>query len=448
MKTLTYINIVILTTSLLLVNRVEAQENQMELTLAETVDLALQNNWQVRRSEEYLGMASGELKEANQAFLPKVQLSETFATTNDPLTAFGYKLKQSSISAEDFDPGYLNDPNRITNYNTRVEVQQPLINVDGIMARKAANVSRQASEENLDWTRSLTVLQAKRLYFNFQLASEQLKVVAHSLKTAKASHAVARDLADQGLIHQADLMNAELRVTEIESHLLSVENEIIRANGDLVYFLNLPSETQVGAIDPIGVSDVPLDLLSATEIPESRSDLKALSLQLEASDHQLKSSKSSFLPKLNAFGSYEWNDSSPFGTQANNYLVGGKLQWDIFQGGSRMGKMQKAAAQRNIAELSYQEKIAAGHQQLTQVQNGIRLASKQIDVSEQALAQAEESYNVRRDRYEEGLEKTSDLLMAESMLMEKKLNKIRSLNQYQQLVFNLEMLLEKEIITQ
>ena len=448
MKKLTYIIIIICALGLTRIETHAQRGKDRYMTLEETVDLALKQNWQVRKSEEQLGMASGELRETSQAFLPQVRFSETYTTTNDPLAAFGFRLKQSSIVSEDFEPGSLNHPERITNYTTRFEVQQPIVNLDGVASRKAANASLQASKEQLNWAQNLTRLQAKHNYYQLQLAGKELETVSHALETAKANHGVARDLAEQGLISQADLLKAELRVTEVESTLLSARNNIIRFNGELVHFLNLPADIRIIPVDSIRLQEVPYELLTIDQISKDRSDLRALALQLEASNKQLKSSRSSFLPRLSAFGRYELNDTRPFGSQSNNYQVGGQLQWDLFKGSSRIGKLQKETARRNITELAYEEKLSSGQRQLVQVQNEVRLARKKVEVSELAMKQAREAYVIRFDRYLEGLEKTSDLLTAESTLLEKKLNNIKSLNEYQQSVFHLELLLEKEIIIQ
>ncbi len=59
------------------------------------------------------------------------------ATTN-PLLAFGFKMNQEIVTQADFDPNKLNNPSQINLFATKFEVQQPIINVDGIFQRKAA----------------------------------------------------------------------------------------------------------------------------------------------------------------------------------------------------------------------------------------------------------------------------------------------------------------------
>jgi hypothetical protein len=46
-------------------------------------------------------------------------------------------LNQATITASDFNPEILNNPDRTTNFATKIEVLQPIINVDGLYGRQA-----------------------------------------------------------------------------------------------------------------------------------------------------------------------------------------------------------------------------------------------------------------------------------------------------------------------
>ncbi len=60
-------------------------------------------------------------------FLPKVNLSETWSKTDNPLMVLGTKLNQEIVGPSDFDPRVMNHPEPISNYNTRLSVMQPLV---------------------------------------------------------------------------------------------------------------------------------------------------------------------------------------------------------------------------------------------------------------------------------------------------------------------------------
>ena len=442
----TYIKTSILSVILLVIGVQTQAQNVLTLSLDSVVAQAIENNWQVKKTEAQLGMAKADLMQANAAFLPNINISETFMNTTDPLNVFGFKLKQEIVTASDFNPSLLNDPDAITNFTTRIAIEQPILNFDAFAGRGAAASNKKASELNLQWTKNLIALKAKQLYFNLQLASKQ-KVVLENSKTALAeNHKVTQQFYEEGLIQKVNLLEMELRMNGIETKLLETENQINEVNLQLTHFLGLSMNINIIPTDSIqDYTGINLEQ-TANKVSENRSDLQAISFQLEASNRMLNSSKMGFLPRLNAFGSYEWNEDKAFGTLANNYMVGAKLEWEIFKGGKNIGKFQKMKHQQNLMQISYDEKLSDSQRKLVKVKQQLTLSKKHVELSQLAVAQSEEAYKIKADRYTEGLEKTADILVAESMMLNKKLAALKSVNYYQQLIFNLELLLEQEII--
>ncbi|PCJ26790.1 MAG: hypothetical protein COA97_05190 [Flavobacteriales bacterium] len=445
MRITTYTHIAILITGLLLININAHGQEKIELSLDEAVAIALKSNWQIKMTETKLGMAKSDLMKANSSFLPNVNISETFISTTDPLNVFGFKLKQEIVSSADFNPIVLNNPEAFDNFTTRIQVEQPIINLDALTGRSAASSAVKASELNLVWTKNLITLKAKYFYFHLQLANKKKEVLESSQKALKENFRVTQNLFDQGLVQKVDVLDMELRMTELESQLLAMETQINDINLQFTHFLGYEITTKIALTDTIqNFTEIPLEN-SSQGISINRSDLQALSLQLKASDKMLNSSKMSFLPRLNAFGSYEWNDNKVFGTSANNYFIGAKLQWDLFKGGKNIGKLQKMKYQRNLMQIRYDEKLSDSQRELVKIKNQLLLSKKQLELAELTVRQAKEVYKIKSDRYEEGLEKTADILQSEAILLSKKLNLLQRINQYQQLIFNLELLLEKEI---
>lgn len=444
MKITTYINIAISFALFVFSSKAFAQET-VELTLDQAISQAIKSNWQVKKTEAKLGMAKSELMQANAAFLPNVNVSETYVNTTDPLNVFGFRLKQEIVTNADFNPVLLNDPDAFNNFTTRIQVEQPILNFDAFVGRGAAAANVKATEFNLEWTKNLISLKAKYLYFQLQLAKKQKEVLQLSSKALAEGLTVTQNFYEQNLIQKVDLLDMQLRISEIESHLLATETQISNVNAQFAHFLGYSPNTQLTLSDEIqNFTEVNLSELGATTITD-RSDMKAMSLQLQASNRMLNSAKFKFLPRLNAFGSYEFNDDVIFGTNANNYMVGARLEWDIFKGGKNVGEWQKMKHQKNMMQLSYDEKLSDSERELTQVKNQLLVAKKQVELAKLTVAQAEESFRLKSDRYEQGLEKTADVLKAEAVLFSKKINELQTINNYQQLVFNLELLLEKEI---
>ena len=107
-----------------------AQTNTSPLSLADAISKATQNNRAVTLAKLDEQVAAYNYKQTDAIYLPQVGLSYTAMSTNNPLNAFGFKLQQKSISLADFNPDLLNHPNGTPDFTTKLEVQQPLINMD------------------------------------------------------------------------------------------------------------------------------------------------------------------------------------------------------------------------------------------------------------------------------------------------------------------------------
>jgi outer membrane protein TolC len=422
-----------------------SQQTELKLSLKDALQKADENNRQINKAKEQGKAAKAEFRQTNSVFLPNLNLSHTAITTNDPLAAFGFKLKQEITTQADFNPVLLNDPDRIENYNTKIEVQQPIINIDGLYGRKAANAKMQAVDYTTERTINFTRFEVKKAYYQLELAHEAVNVVGKSLETAKSALQLTKDNLEQGYVKEADLLSAKVRVLELNNQLADANNAQKQAGELLAYILGLDIQTVIETTEKLDQKPSLLQAMENNQDEGMRSDIMAYRKSLEARENMLKSEKMRFIPRLNAFGAYEWNDSQFLGNSANNYMVGASLSWDIFKGYKNVGKVQKARAELKIAELDLADYQSKSGMEIQAAKRNLKVAFDRIEMNKLAKEQAEEAFRIRTNRYKQGLEKTIDVLQSESMAMMKNLDYINSLYQYHVAVFHLELLLEKEL---
>ena len=143
-----------------------------------------------------------------------------------------------------------------------------------------------------------------------------------------------------------------------------------------------------------------------------------------------KADKMAFLPTLNAFGSYELYDDQIFQADANGYLFGAQLRWDLFQGSKRFGKAQKSKAELEKSKLQYEQYVSQSKLELNKAKRMLLDAENKLNLTVLALEQSEESLRIRTNRFKEGLEKTSDLLIADAQFAQKQLEYYQTVFQY------------------
>lgn len=159
----------------------------------------------------------------------------------------------------------------------------------------------------------------------------------------------------------------------------------------------------------------------------------------------LRASRFNFVPSINLFGSYELNDEVPFGSQGDSYMIGATLRWNLFSGFSNVGKVMESKAELKKAELAYESKRFRNKLKIQQTQRSLEQAKTQLRFAEMSVEQAAEDFRIRNNRYEQGLEKTTDLLQSETKLLQARFQRLNAIYQYNLSLAMLELLLEQDM---
>jgi len=414
----------------------EKQETGM-FSLQEALQLASENNREILKGLAEIEAARANSQQANAAFLPAVDLSSGFMVSNDPLNAFGFKLQQQSVTMADFDPAVINAPGSTNNFATQVMVEQPLVNVDAWMGKRAASDQVKATEQKTAYTRAYVSFLVKQTYYGLQLALSKVEVMKKAQLTTASYLKMAEDNLKQGYLKEADVMAIKVRQYEQDAQVQEAENQVKTTSETLNFLIGRDVNLAVQVSDSI--MQVPFVFNGATSIVK-RSDVLAIQHGMAAHEHMMKSDMFKFAPRINAFGSYNLYDSDFGGFGANSYMVGVKLQWRIFNGGKHWGKYKQSKAHYAKAQVSYQDYVDKGNMELSQATRSIALAESQLVTYNLASEEAMESLRIRTNRYNEGLERTSDLLQAETKVEESLLKKLNAIYNYNLAVFKYQML--------
>lgn len=414
------------------------------LSLNEALSLADENNLTAKSAEARMEAARAQYRMTNSVFLPGLEVSHTGVSTNDPLSAFGFKLKQEIVTIEDFNPDLLNDPGSMENFQTKVELQQPLLNLDGIYARKAAKNQFEALSLQTTRTKQNIQFEVKKAYFMLELAQASLHVLERSVAVAEEALRLTKDNEAQGFAKHADVLEASVRLDERKNQLLEAENRHQTANDYLAHLLGLSLNERIETTDSL-ISPPTQVLFDNSYNLEQRSDVQAFQKQIEAGENMVRSNKMKYIPRVNAFGAMEWNDDKLFGTSANNYMVGASLSWSLFSGYKNAGAIQHANAQLDEARYNYDNYLAQNQIHVNKAMRKLNLNYNRIQSTQLAREQANESLRIRTDRFKQGMEKTADLLMSEALASQKELEYIQAIYNYKQAIFEMELLTENDI---
>ena len=403
----------------------DAQTEPKPLTVTEAVAAALRNNKELRLATLDERIAVSNYKQTDAIFLPQADVSYTAMSTNNPLNAFGFKLQQGIISQNDFNPSLLNHPSATPDYMAQLDIKQPLLNIDMLYLRKGAQKQTEVYRYKTQRTSEYLIFETTKAYLQLQLAYDALKVFTEADQTAKSVYKYTDDHFKQGLIQRSDLLNAQVHVTSVQSSLAKANSSI----GDASDYLSLLMGQPTGLIYKINdEAQLSLPVSDSTQkVFAGRSDFMAMQKAIDASNLMIKSSQLSYLPKLNAFGNYQYNDSHLTGFGANAYMVGVQLTWNLFNGNKTKHVIATQKLERDKLNVQLAQQKEQSQQELDKAYRDLSDAGFEISRDKSAIEQAAEALRILQNRYQQGLVNTTDVLTADAQLSQLKFSLAQAL---------------------
>lgn len=396
---------------------VQAQDSTKQLVLQDAIKMALDQNRQIELAKKDEQIAQSQFKQTEAIWLPQVYFSYSAFTSNQPLSAFGFKLQQAQIQQADFNPAILNKPGATSNVLTQLSVQQPLYNPDLAYMRKAAAKQTEIYAFTTQRTQEVITMQVTNACLQLEFSYEVVKVLEDALKTVRDIYRFTNDRYQQGLLQKSDLLNVEVQVKAAETSLAEAKSQIITVSDQLALLMNSPrgivyKTVPVAIEDAAGVMDT---------VPAARADIKAMKTAVAAYDLSIKSTKMSMLPKLNGFANYQFNDKKLFGFGANAYMAGVQVSWDIFKGNQSKNKMATQELEKSKLQQQLQNNLEQGSVEIRKTARQLADINYRISQQSLAVASSAEALRIVQNRYTQGLVNTTDVLQAQTLHAQQKM---------------------------
>jgi outer membrane protein len=403
------------------------------LTLAQAVHTALEKNPTVQAADAYAKAVHQGIAEARAAWMPRVDFSEGFTRGNNPVYVFGALLTQRQFTASDFDLGSLNTPRPLDIFRTQFSAALSLYDGGQTGRRvKDAKLSEQGAGEIGQRTRQELIFNVVKSYTDELLARENARVAEASVKAAQSDLHRAQARQDEGQAVPSDLLSAQVQLAQAQEDLLQAQNAADLAHAALNVAMGLPEDAAT-MIEP-GLKEASFDAGPLAERQQQalkmRPDLREAGLGVEHAANGQRMARAEFLPKVNAFSSWEEDNQTFLNRGGNNWTVGASLNFNIFDGGANRARLAAARYRQAQAQAQLEQTTAAVKLQVREAYLNLTTAQQRVDVSRQAQSQAEESLRIIQNRYEAGLATVTDLLQVESANTSTRKNYLNALFDY------------------
>ena len=389
---------------------------QTQLTLRDAIAAALDKNPAHKAALADRQAAAAGVRESRAVLLPRFSFAEAATRGNDPVFAFGTRLRQQRFTAADFALNRLNSPTPIADFSSRFSGQWTLFDsLQNFQQFRRAKLAEQAAQQQLDRADQELVFRTIEAYYAVLRSKREVQVAEASVKTAEAVEQRGRVRVEGGVVVAADLLTAQTQTALRRQELIRARNDSSLARVALALTTGLPADTSLEPVDAL--TEQTLEDVSAAEWEERalahRPDLERVQTEQAAQQTNVGAAKAAYGPRVNLFGSWQTDSPSLGWNGGNNWVGGVEVQIDIFDGGAKRARVarEKATADR----------VAAMHDLLRdRIRMDVRsayydldAARQQVGVARAAIEQAKESLRINQDRYETGLSTVSELLRVE-----------------------------------
>jgi outer membrane protein TolC len=397
------------------------------LSLDQAVETALKNHPNLKAADSQVEGARANVLKSKSGFLPKVTLSETWSKTDNPLMVLGTKLNQESVTPADFNPTVMNDPDALSNYNTRLSVMQPVFNGGKeYLGIKQARLASEAASQDRARARQETVFNVVKAYYGLLLAKEYDKVAIQSLETSAANVKLAEARFKAGAVLQSDLLRAKVQYAEVKEMATRSANGVkLAARTSALPWACRRTYAVEGALSAQDMKEGLDEMISGAF--SLRPDLSSLGLNRKNAEANISQARTDYIPSLNLMGQVDLNSDRIAGNDAKSWAVMAVLQWNLFDGLVTTARVREATANAGRMR-AMEEQMKSGVQlQVRQAYYNLQASLERIAATSSSVQEAEEGFRIVQKRYEAGMTTLVDVLGAENALIRSRTGALQAL---------------------
>jgi len=419
------------------------------LDVDQAVRIALQQNYAYQGVQAGVGIAEGSRTTALAGLLPRASGEASYTSADQTVTlqnldnffvknindeGLGTPTRKSDIPLDSYNTG--------SGYGLNLREDLGLSrwftyqgSRDGV---RASEFGEEAGAQDLAY-------QVRQQFYLVMRAQDLLTVQEEDLQLAQDEERRVQSMFDLGSVARADLLKAQVRVSEAELALIRQENQVDIERSRFATLLGYRPDTPLRISGDLEATPMALDSTQAAAESLERPDLKEAQAQLESASNNHKAAAWSWFPSLfatfNLTGASGSQTSDEIGQQIVSNVQGtdttlttilfptsvdsdrefDRLDWsvgavvnlDFF---FNQGETKRARWIKRQSESRYMDLKLAVQQELEEAILNYRASLKAVDAARRGVDSAQEDLRLSQERYQQGLGTILDLLEAQVAL--------------------------------
>lgn len=414
------------------------------LSLASSVEIALENSLSLRSAGEGVIKARALRKEVRAGFLPALTadynimrvdevpairipaIPPTTISFTPTIEIFGETYELDFLAQEipiEGTPAMEFAAGESTSTNLTASLTQPLFTgFSLIKGYKMAGKEVDGARAREEAVRQDLILRVHEAYFGVLRAERLLDVAREAVALLEDHVRVAGEFFDVGMIPKNDLLMAEVELANIRHEQLRASNGAEMTKAAFNIILQRDIDTPVMLADELdeGREKVELDDCFKRALAK-RPEIEEMRCLVEQADLSVGLSRSGFFPTLAVVGNLI-REEGGFTGDREYWSVIGVASWTPWDWGATYYRVKAGKADRNRAELGAKELEDAILLDVKQAYLNLSEAGQRIDVSQKEVEQAEENFRITEEQYKANMTTSTKVLDARTMLSRAQMN--------------------------
>ena len=401
-----------------------------ELSLLECIDLGMERNISVRRSNISTDIANNRLSENRSRLIPILEANFQFTD---------YLISPTNVTTGALlDADIPNDPVwqqiRSMQYgvNAGVQLSMPIFNktifrsID--VAKTMVNISQLSTEQAKE---ELTVAIAN-VYYLAQASQEQVILLKDNIKRMQELYDITKAMYDGGVVMEVDLSRVSISLSNIDVLRKQYATIYEQQLNVLCVLLDFPPEQEIS----VGKMDKSFTSYSIGGVSDHLPELRLITERKELINRQISAVKSGYFPSISLLGhlglnGYQDNFKGFFNDNKHhwygNSFIGIKVNVPIFDANNKRKKISGYRFELAQTDLMLDERKKALARDYSNIMEKLQLNLSSFNTQQSNYNQALSVYNVTEERYKEGVASMTDLLQDEIRMRESQIACIHAL---------------------
>lgn len=328
---------------------------------------------------------------------------------------------------------YPDIPDRV---QSRLDLQWPIYSggrLDALI--RAAGAEVEAAGQDREAARADLRLEITRAFWAVVTARASLDVVRQALERTSAHLNDVRNQLSVGLVPPSDVLTIEAQ--QAQQRMLSIEAESLIETATAEFrrltgvAQDVPVEAVPDAVSTFGPVAQPTNAAVIADLRVDRPERRALQFRMTAADERVAAASAGNLPVLSALGGYDMARPNPriFPIQESwkpSWDIGVNVRWSLFDGGRVRAEVAEAAATRRTIEARIRDFDAGVEVEVRQRTAELKSATAAIEAAGVEVRAAAEARRVIAERFSAGVATNTDVLNAQTTLLQAELDLTRA----------------------